>query len=267
MLVENATIGSDVEFFLRDKTTHEIVSAEGHIPGTKYKPARFDPSNRFWAVQLDNVLAEGNIPPASQPTEFADYITRLRQYIDSLVADKNLETIAIAAARLDDKYLQTENAKIFGCDPSFNCWTKRPEQPKPKPGDNLRSAGFHIHVGYTAPEPEANLRLAQMLDLALGLPSVLLEPPSDRKKVGYGKAGNFRHQPHGVEYRTLSSYFASDRRLIEWAYRNTIWAVEQVNDLVTVSPTLGETVQGVINTDDRNEAQKLVSRLEIPMVA
>lgn len=265
-MIQNTTIGSDVEFFVRDKRTGEIVSAEGFIMGSKHEPYHFVQSNEFYAVQLDNVLAEGNIPPAYTEGEFFHSLAFLREYMDSILPD-HLETVAIPAARLDLKYLQTENAKVFGCDPSFCCWDGKVDAPQPVEGDNLRSAGFHIHIGYTAPQTETNIQLAQFMDLGLGVPSVLLEEPNDRKKVGYGKAGNFRHQRHGVEYRTLSSFFASSERLITWAFRGAHWAVKMVNEGYSISPTLGETIRGTVNSEDRKEAQALVKRLGVPMPA
>lgn len=265
-MVENVTIGSDVEFFVRDKTTGEIVSAEGLIQGSKHEPFHFDRTNPFYAIQLDNVLAEGNIPPAKNGGEFYSYLTFLREYMDSILPE-HLVTAAIPAARLDPKYLQTENAKVFGCDPSWCCWDQKIDAPKPVEGDTLRSAGFHIHVGYTCPDSEINLVLAQFMDFGLGVPSVLLEEPNERKKVGYGKSGNFRNQPHGVEYRTLSSFFASSERLITWAFNNAQWAVDMVNKGHTISQTLGETIRGIVNHEDRKEAQALVNRFAIPMPA
>ena len=60
----NPLVGSDVEFFLQDRTTGEVVSAEGLVKGTKEEPFFFDPENSFFATSLDNVAYEGNIPPA-----------------------------------------------------------------------------------------------------------------------------------------------------------------------------------------------------------
>lgn len=113
-LISDWSVGSDVEFFLRNKETKEIVSAEGIVKGTKYEPFHFD-ENPYYATSLDNVLAEGNIPPCNTPYEFYCAVEKLRKYIDSTIS-QDLETIALPAARLDEKYLQTENAKLYGRD-------------------------------------------------------------------------------------------------------------------------------------------------------
>ncbi len=132
-------IGSDVEFFLKKKDSNEIVSAEGLIKGTKSDPFKFDKEEPFFATSLDNVMAEGNIPPAKTPAEFFAAVEKLRKYIDSVIP-KDLMTVAIPSARLDYKHLMTENAQVFGCDPSLNCWTDEEVIPQPS-GENLRSAG------------------------------------------------------------------------------------------------------------------------------
>ena len=41
-LIRNFTIGADIERVLKNKTTNEIVSAEGLRKGTKDKPFIFD---------------------------------------------------------------------------------------------------------------------------------------------------------------------------------------------------------------------------------
>lgn len=263
--VANYSLGSDVEFFLRNKETNEIISAEGIVQGTKKEPFKFDPNNAFFATSLDNVMAEGNIPPAKSPKEFYLYVEKLRKYIDSVVAPQNLETVAIPAARLDFEQLMTENAQVFGCDPSLNCWTGEQVTPQPS-GDNLRSAGFHIHIGYDNPNAETNQALARAMDLFVGVPSILLEPENERRKVGYGCAGNYRDQKHGMEYRTTSSYFASEERLVNWCFENTQRAIEFVNnDMVDTIEELGEVIQIIINSEDKEAAQKVVDKFKIPV--
>ena len=261
-MIKNPTIGSDVEYFLAKGS--EIVSAEGIIKGTKYEPFRWHPANPFFATSLDNVLAEGNIPPAKTEDEFESYLYTLRQYMDSHLP-QGLKTVALASARLDPKYLQTENAQLFGCDPSLNAWTLEEIHPACIPGETLRSAGFHIHVGYLDPNEEDNINLARMMDLFLGVPSVLIEPPSERKELGYGVAGNFRHQHHGVEYRYLSSWFAGESRLIKWAFKNTLRAVEVYNNGGFPSIMRGTYIPDVINSGDKTTAQNMVSSYKIPL--
>lgn len=259
-------IGSDVEFFVKEKNSDNIVSAENLIQGTKKNPFKFDKDNGYYATSLDNVMAEGNIPPAKTPAEFYAYVEKLRKYIDS-VLPKGLQTVAIPSARLNFEYLMTENAQIFGCDPSRNCWTGEEVTPQPS-GDNLRSAGFHIHVGYEGVNQNINRDLARAMDLFLGVPSILLEPANERRKVGYGCSGNYRDQKHGMEYRSLSSHFASEQKLVEWCFSNTEKAIAFVNEGgVDAIVELGDAFQATINGEDKEMAEVIVKRFNIPLIA
>lgn len=264
LLVNEPTFGSDVEFFLENKETHEIVSAEGIVKGTKYEPFHFD-ENKYYATSLDNVLAEGNIPPCNTAHEFYLAVEKLRTYIDSTLPAE-LKTVALPAARLDQKWLQTENAKLYGCDPSLNCWENDEVRPEPN-GDNVRSAGFHIHIGYDNPTMETNILLGQACDLFLGIPAVLIEPANERKQVGYGHAGNMRHQPHGFEYRVLSSHFSSQQSLVEWCFNQAKKVVDFVNEGKSeLLVGRGKEIQEIINTENKEKAKALVEEFELELI-
>ena len=264
--VADYLIGSDVEYFIKKKGDNEIVSAEGLIQGTKKKPYKFDKDNSYFATSLDNVMAEGNIPPTKSPSEYWKSLEKLRSYIDSTIP-QDLETVAIPSARLDVKHLATENAQVFGCDPSLNCWTDEEVIPEPT-GDNVRSAGFHIHIGYDKPNDETNRKLARAMDLFLGVPSILIEPKNERKAVGYGHSGNYRNQKHGMEYRSLSSHFASNEKLVKWCFANTEKAIKFVNsgnaDLID---HMGNSIQEIINTEDKDRAAHFVKEFGIELLS
>ena len=265
MIIKSATIGADIEWFLKDQKNEEIVSAEGLILGTKSSPYHFDKENDFFATSLDNVMAEGNIPPARTPSEFYLAIQKLQNFIDETIP-KGLKTVAIPSARLDEKWLVTENARTFGCDPSLNCWTLQEVRPLPS-GDNCRSAGFHVHVGYEKPNSDSNIDLAKAMDIFLGVPSVLIEPENERKTVGYGLASNFRHQKHGMEYRTLSSYFSSSKELIEWCFNNTKKAIDFINNgYLSLIEDMGDSIQEIINHEDKHQAEQLVKDFKLDLI-
>jgi len=267
--MEAVLIGSDVEFFVAD-AKGRIVSAEGLIPGLKGDPARFDPDEPWFATQLDNVLAEGNIPPADTADKFVANIARLHGHLENLVRTQiGGSLVAKAAHVFDESQLVTTWSKTFGCDPSYNCWTGAVEEVAPK-HPCLRSAGFHIHIGYKNPSVEQNISIAKACDLYLGVPSVLLDPEGNlRREGGYGAAGNYRHQDHGVEYRTLSSSLAAKPELVRWAFQNAKLAYQvATNDgYIERNPILrtGSLIQTTINHGDMAAARSLVHQYEIPM--
>jgi hypothetical protein len=244
--LRNVLIGSDVEFFLQDKETKEIVSAEGYIKGTKWEPFQYDPENKYFASSLDNVLAETCVPPVTpeQQDKWIQNFVKALNYFNGSIPPR-LCTTAIPSAFLDDKYLQTDQAKIFGCEPDYNVWT-RSTNPKPSLDkmvedglitkedmpkySRLRSAGFHVHFGHEeGSNTETNEMIVKACDLVLGVPSVLMEPSNERRKL-YGKAGCFRFKDYGIEYRVLSSFFASTEELIAWVFRGAKRVINMVND-------------------------------------
>jgi hypothetical protein len=267
MTVTDVTVGSDVEFFLRNRQSKSFVSAEPYVPGTKYEPVRFDPAEPFFATQLDNILAEGNIPPARSAVEFSRHLRRLREHLQTLIP-ADLELAAVAGGLVPLDQLQSEVSKTFGCDPSYNAWSLQVEPTPTLTADNeaFRCAGFHVHIGYTRPSVETNIALARAMDLYLGVPSVLRSEKveKDRRSFGYGRSGNFRHQQHGVEYRSLSSAMVDHA---EWAYRAALQAVSAVNKGMSASIMANAShIQAAVNDIDKHTALWLVEMfgLEVP---
>jgi hypothetical protein len=265
MVVQDVSIGADIEWFVRRLDNGTIVSAEPYVKGTKKDPHKFAPNQNAWyATQLDNVLAEGNIPPARTANQFVTSIQFLRRHLDIEVLPDGLATCARGAAFLPESELQTENAKTFGCDPSYNVWTGEEEVTTPS-DPCLRTAGFHIHIGYRNPTEFTNKCLVRAMDAFLGVPSVLLEADGTRMKNGYGRAGNYRNQKWGVEYRTLSSFFVSDDSLVEWVWRNTWKAIDRVNDGLFKEPKGDGSLARVINDRDAVGATSIIRVLKVPM--
>lgn len=265
MKIENPLIGADAEVFLMHKKSGKIISAEGFIHGTKHDPFCFDKSNKFFMTSLDNVLAEFGIPPVNDREAWIKNIQKSLNYVASIVPH-SVCVAAMPSARLADRWLRTENAKLFGCEPDFCVWTKSANE-KPQADYNLRSSGFHVHVGYDNFNIPVTEELVKAMDLYLGVPSVLIEPPNERRAL-YGKAGCFRPKDdYGMEYRTLSGYFSSTPELSGWVFDNTQKAIKFVNDdRVEEAEAAGELIQEAINTGNKVIAGNLIRQFEIEMV-
>jgi hypothetical protein len=238
------------------------VSAEGYIEGTKHRPFNFDPTNKYFATSLDNVAAEFCIPPVTDKEKFFEYIMKSLNYINQVIPDY-LCTAALPAGVFDEKYLTTENAKRFGCEPDFNVWLKEPNQKPETANSCLRSCGGHIHIGYDDPEFHTSEYLVKLMDLCVGVPSVLQEPENERKNL-YGKAGAFRVKDYGVEYRTVSNYYAGDKRLTDWVFDATMRAIELANNDFDVDQ-YQEQIVTAINDNDKVVAQNLINALELQL--
>lgn len=251
----NVTIGCDPEVFLQD-ITGAIVSAVGHVGGTKENPLRV----KCGAVQEDNVMAEFNTDPARSAREF---VTNIRTVLEELRSRVSLSAydLAIISSHeftIDQLQRSGRQALMFGCDPDFDAYTGE-QNTAPSPYTTLRTAGGHIHVGYDdGLSTEKNCEIVRRMDLLLGVPSVLLDD-DQRRRTMYGKAGAMRNKEYGVEYRSLSNFWIKHTDYIEWAYNQSVQAA--TSDIEVPSAA---TIH-CINTGDRDLAKKLIKEHGITM--
>lgn len=257
MILENITIGADPELFIINSKTGKVVSSIGLIPGLKGEPYRSDDMPEGFGLEIDNILAEFNIPPVTTQKDFVNAVEYMKNYIRKFVKAKNpdLDILCVASMMVDEDQLQSPEAKLFGCSVDYNAYT---EAPNPKPeGErtNLRSAGFHIHIGYKDCNVDDSLMLIKHLDMQLGVPSVIMDSDTKRRSL-YGKAGCFRLTPYGLEYRVLSSFFLSSEETLKWVWNRVQAAIEAYQQGFSLpDPDL---VQKAINTSDVKLAKKLV---------
>lgn len=143
MILENITIGADPELFLINSKTGEVVSSIGIIPGEKGNAYRSKDMPEGYGLEIDNILAEFNIPPVRNKEGFIDAITYMKNYIKKYIKAKNpdLDILCKASMMVNEDQLQSPEAKLFGCSVDYNAYTEKPN-PKPQ-GErtNLRSAG------------------------------------------------------------------------------------------------------------------------------
>lgn len=246
-------LGADIEVFLKDKETNEVVSAEGIVKGSKEAPFAFKDGG--FATSLDNIMVEFNIPPASTPDSFAENIDIALDYVRKSIPE-NLDILIMPAARVDRKWLQTENALLFGCDPDYNAWTMGDINPRPDATTDLRSCGGHIHLGYPKHDVMMNMGIIRAMDIHIGLASILQEPDNERKQL-YGRAGAFRNKKYGVEYRTPSNYYISKPELTKWVFNNAMAAYEFAAAQTPLTREEGDAIQLAINGNDKQLAQTL----------
>lgn len=262
MIVKNVTIGADPELFLINKKTGKVVSSIGIIPGEKGAPYRSDDMPKGYGLEIDNILAEFNIPPVTTKEDFVTAITYMKNYIKKYIKSKNpdLDILCTASMEVDEDQLQSSEAKLFGCSVDYNVYTQQ-ANPKPKGEQtNLRSAGFHIHCGYSNYNVETSLNLIKYLDMYLGVPSVLKDPDTKRRSL-YGKAGCFRLTPYGFEYRVLSSYFLRDTKILKWVWSRVQAAIEAYNMGYKLAPS--KQIEQAINNSDLKIAEQIITSYNI----
>jgi hypothetical protein len=270
------TVGADPEMFLVSADGN-LCSAIDRIGGHKENPRPLGREGFF--VQEDNVAVEFNIPPASECSAFVESIHWAKRKIEEEVSVYGMKPSSIAAALFPAVELTDPRALTFGCDPDFNAWKKGKRNPKPRASNlRLRSCGGHIHIGFPKKDIHT-LRLIQLMDLYLGVPSVMMDEDTMRREL-YGKAGCFRDQAYGVEYRTLSNFWLRDQATTAWAFDQTLRAVAKAaefglpknrngrpDDYSKFMEThdLGDEIQACINNSSPELAQKLIANHDLKL--
>lgn len=262
MRLSKITIGADPELFIINEKTKKVVSAVGKIPGEKGNPYKADDMPAGFGLETDNILAEFNIPPVTDEASFVNNIEYMKDYIDKFVKNINPDygILCAASKTVDRNQLQSPQAKLFGCEADYNAYTEA-ANPKPEGAKtNLRSAGFHIHIGYENPNIDSSVELVKYLDLYLGVPSVIYDKDKRRRSL-YGKAGCFRLTSYGVEYRVLSSAMMKDVETLQFVYRQINKALLAASRGGNLADT--DYVVRAINESDTELAQRIIKAYDV----
>lgn len=247
-----AIIGCDPEVFVR--VGGKVVPVCGLIGGTKDSPIKV----RNGTLQEDNVMAEIGIDPCSH---VGTAIERTLDVMDQLRATVSGELVISGSHVFSTSDLRHPQAWEFGCSPDFNAYTMRRNR-SPNLTGGMRCAGGHLHYSCA---PDHAALVAQMMDVRLGLVSVVLDRDGERRKF-YGKAGAFRPKPYGGEYRVLSNFWLRNPDLMEWAYSTTQACVDEVDELDEHHAMLSaRDVVRIINTGNYEEAKAACQTLNLQM--
>jgi hypothetical protein len=259
--VKLIAIGTDPEVFIRDTKNECFISAEGLIGGTKDFPLPITESGH--AIQEDNVMAEFCVPPARDPKTMYDNINFVINHLNKKVEAINPDYMIVVrpSAEFTLEQLNTDQAQTVGCDPDYNAWFKV-ENPSVELPDTIRAAGGHVHISYENNSEEVNYEFVKVLDLFLGLPSVIMDY-DDRRKEIYGTPGRFRHKSYGLEYRTLSNYWIDSFETVEWVFNQVNKAIEFFN----AGNTVPEDVPVAIDTNDKEKALILCKKYDIQILS
>ena len=255
-------LGADAEFLLKNNDGY--VSSIGLIGGSKLAPRLVDGGN----LQEDNVLAEIAIDPAASKEEFRNNIIKVFGILQVEMKQYDLDIEIKPSATFPAEQLDHPLAAQFGCDPDYNAYTfQRNVPPDPEKVGALRSCGGHVHVSFEEIEedPNAKAEYIRILDLILGVPSVIMDTDKDRRKL-YGKAGAYRSKPYGVEYRTLSNFWTSTSEKIDWVWDQVTRATELFHEGFRVTGEVAEKVINCINNGDEETALSIVHEFDLEVV-
>lgn len=255
------TIGSDPELFIFNRKTKKVVSAIDKIPGHKNKPFTEGLPEGF-GLQTDNILAEFNIPPVSDVENFVANIEFMKDFIRNKVKEinPNFDVLCQASAKVPTKELAHPQAREFGCDPDYCIYKQGPNQVSPAATTNLRSAGFHIHVGYPNHNIDTSLGMLYYIDAYLGIPSIIYDTDAERRKL-YGKAGCFRLQKYGFEYRTLSSYWIESPTRLKFIWNQLACALKAYENGKSIPDY--DLIRNAIDNNDVELAERLIEQYQL----
>lgn len=244
------SLGADPEFFI--ESNGKLKAIIGLLGGTKQQPKYLDDNGSF-SVQEDNVAAEYNIPPSYTKEQFINNILYPQQAIASILGTDKFTINKQASAVFPDVELTHPQAKEFGCDPDYDAWNMSINKKPVCSNANFRTCGGHVHIGLPTKnqDVEVVINTIKTMDKYLGVWSVIADQDTERKKL-YGKAGCFRPQPHGCEYRTLSNFWIFSKELIGEVWDRTQAACNNLQEFSKKEATL---IQSIINNGDRDGAR------------
>lgn len=233
----NITIGTDPEMILTDRN-NKVISA---IPVLKHgKDNKIDLGDGF-ACYYDNTLIEANVPPSIGVEQLHVNIKSLFERMYKYLGNE-YDLKAQASAHFGVHECEHPAAKEAGCSPEYCAYEIDMCYP-PQFNNTFRSAGGHIHIGrtdyhnpsdsfLTDDDPYSKIDVVKMMDIFVGLPSILIDSndPSKQRKQLYGQAGRHRPTPYGVEYRAISNFWLSSPNLVNLIYELTMYAVNLVRE-------------------------------------
>lgn len=255
-------LGADPELFLLDTRTNQIIGSEKVIPK---EGTQDDPYNR---VVRDGVQVEFN-PCAATCREsvrhnLARCFTQLREVLNKTKDIKPVFNVTVKVSQKEMNQLHPDS-RIFGCKPSFNIYNEGTDKTSKIEVDPLtylnRSAGGHIHMGRVAGYAENKLldnpqRTIQMLDILVGNTCVLMDrdPGNKERRKVYGKAGEYRTPPHGLEYRTLSNFWLQSYPLASFVLGMTRFSLHLLAHSTKENPY----EELILNTVDINDIRTAI---------
>ena len=244
-------LGCDPEFVLKNPNSGKFVSAEGIVPGDKLNPHKV----KKGTVQVDGFACEIGIEPAKSSEEFADNVETVLEELKKFTG--GYEHVYPLDHVVFDKDVfsgQSEKGQELGCDPDFNAYS-RLANPTPVPNPKtLRVFAGHIHIGWTEGEDVTSVghfmdcvSVIKQMDCYIGAPSLAWNRGIVRRSM-YGRAGDFRVKPYGVEYRTPDNGWLSSRDRMKMVFDNAVAGMKALYDNKHAYNGWDKICEGGINT-------------------
>lgn len=270
------TIGTDPEFFAREKESKKYRSMIPFINGTKKEPEIMECGA---GLQRDNVALEFASPPAESEMDFVKVIQAAFVEIITRKIPEDMEMVVEPAANFDEDQLDHPEALEFGCDPDYDAYIPAQNPAAHCDDPSFRSCGGHVHLGYVEGsgndfllDPWGKIHTIITMDAIHGIVSVILDnsPEAIKRRELYGKAGCHRPTDYGVEYRAMSNFWLKSPELVMLVYRLSadvlrLMREEKAQDFYEKIGT--KTIQDIINGGRIEEAKKVLAENVRPVLS
>lgn len=230
-------IGSDPEAFIINDASGMIVSAKRFTDGTKDEPEDLGDG---YALLNDNILIEGNVPPAVDKNEFIANMTVLWNLMNNRATTRDAHLYNSDCEAITDALMQTDEAQEFGCSSFRDAWNELVEIETPQLSGNDRPAGCHIHLGLNNASDSLKMAIVRAFDMFVTLPAIARTGMNYRTSNLYGILGACRIKSYGVECRSLGGTFFNPL-YFDWIYDGVEKAInfaEANEDLLVNLPSI-----------------------------
>lgn len=179
-------------------------------------------------IVLDGVQVELNPKPymcrAHLGNEIASCFRTLRDHLKVMngVKISFSSVVEVTQQELDSL---SDKSKALGCAPSKNIHDKKATIRVDPNTYTTRSAAGHLHFGLPDwMRPNAD-RLVRICDIVIGNTCVIIDrdPLAAKRREVYGRCGEYRTPPHGMEYRTLSNFW-----LRSYPLASFVWGLQRL---------------------------------------
>ena len=272
--------GSDPEFFIRNTETGEIESAVEVLKRDKHNP--IDLGNEV-TLYFDGCMGEMTVKPAFSRIEFVesfrDAFTKVNKYIKEFCGEK-YEIVIQASHLFDEKYMQSSEAMLIGCNPEYRCYPEPAMITPPDFSGFTRSAGGHCSIGrkdyldiQNTEEPlmsfESKIDLVKLLDYYLGIPFVIIDNDKTslaRRSLYSRYISSHRPKDFGIEYRNLSCYWTSSPKLIELVYDLSEEAIKKLlsNNYQNIIGLDYKMTEACILENNKELAEEILDMIDFP---
>jgi hypothetical protein len=259
----SGSLGADPEIFA--VTADNVV-----LPAWEFLPEKGKGVEVFW----DGFQAEFTTKTETCLAWFLDHVRTGLLRVRKAAKAKGGELALTDVIAVPQSILESADEKHvrFGCEPSKNAYNDFGQLDAKCRELEIRFGGGHKHFGDQVVDDEyIAIPIVKALDAIWGVASVSmfegLECPL--RRVYYGKAGEYRLPPHGLEYRTPSNAWLCHPAIaqLSWTLARQAYYIGRNLELAAVWDADETEVRRVINELDVAGARKILQRNKAALTA